>query len=296
MASRKTEPESSLRSRWLGARMRVLREDRGLRLKYVASYLGVEFGELARLERGRAVFQHDKLALLLELYGVFDQAECDHLLGLARSAFRLPRWQDDFAGPELHASMLDFLWLESVARQIRSYGPVLVPESLRTSSYVEVVLRREANEISDAQVDWWVRTYQDRHQTLDATPGTEVQAVIAESVLQRPMGATAGTLRCQLEHLVKSADSERVQVRVLRAGADYVAGMDGWFTVFDLSAPYPSRIACTGLINGVTLHEDQVADRYAAMFERLWQAALPQDESISMIRRVATDTATEPTS
>jgi hypothetical protein len=49
-----------------------------------------------------------KTAALLDLYGVYDRVEREHLLGLARDAFRLPRWQDDFAGPDLDMSMLDY--------------------------------------------------------------------------------------------------------------------------------------------------------------------------------------------
>jgi hypothetical protein len=33
----------TVRAQYLGARMRQLREDRGLTLKYIAAYLGVEF-------------------------------------------------------------------------------------------------------------------------------------------------------------------------------------------------------------------------------------------------------------
>src|SRR3990170_4346310 len=126
MPARREPDRSSLRSRWLGSRLRELREDRGLTLKYVANFLGVEFADLAGHEHGRQVFVFDKVAALLDLYGVYDRVERDHLLGLARQVFRLPRWQDDFAGPDLDVSMLDFLWLESLAQRIRCYGPVLV--------------------------------------------------------------------------------------------------------------------------------------------------------------------------
>jgi len=287
--SRRDRDESSLRSRWLGGRLREQREDRGLTLKYVANVLGVQFADLAAHEHGRQVFVFDKVAALLDLYGIYDRVERDHLLGLARQVFRLPRWQDDFAGPDLDVSMLDFLWLESVAQRICCYGPVLIPELLRTPEYVEAVVRRETKDVSDTQVGWWVRIYRDRQQALDHGRVTSVRAVLAESVLRRPVGGPTGTRPGQLEHLAKLSRSDRIQVRVLPAEVGYVPWADGWFTVFELPEPYPQRVACTGHARGVAIHEGAVADGYAGMFDRLWDAATTQSESAALIGGLAID-------
>lgn len=266
--------------------MRELREDRGLTLKYVANVLGVGFAELASHEHGRQVFVFDKVAALLDVYGVYDRVERDHLLGLARQVFRLPRWQDDFAGPDLDVSMLDYLWLESTAKQIRCYGPMLVPPLLRTSEYVEAVIRRERAPISDEQVGWWIRTYRDRQQALDNGRVTSVRAVLAESVLRRPVGGPTSTLPGQLEHLAKLGRSNRIQVRVLPAEAGYVPWTDGWFTVFELPEPYPPQVACTGQLREVAIHEGLVAEAYAGMFDQLWDAATTRSESAALTGRL----------
>jgi transcriptional regulator with XRE-family HTH domain len=289
MPSRREPDQSSLRSRWLGSRLRELREDRGLTLKYVANFLGVEFAELAGHEHGRQVFVFDKVAALLDLYGVYDRVEREHLLGLARQVFRLPRWQDDFAGPDLDVSMLDLLWLESVAQRVRCYGPVLVPELLRTSGYVEAVVRREVKDVSDAQVGWWVRACRDRQQALDNGRVTSVRAVLAESVLRRPVGGPASTLPGQLEYLAKLGRGDRIQVRVLPAEAGYVPWTDGWFTVFELPDPFPGRVACTGHVRGVAIHEGAIAEEYGGMFDQLWDAATAESESAVLTGRPADD-------
>jgi len=296
MPARREPDRSSLRSRWLGRRLRELREDRGLTLKYVANFLGVEFADLAAHEHGRQVFVFDKVAALLDLYGVYDRVERDHLLGLARHVFRLPRWQDDFAGPDLDVSILDFLWLESVAQRIRCYGPVLMPPLLRTPEYVEAVVRREVKDVSDAQVGWWVRANRDRQQALDNGRVTSVRAVLDESVLRRPVGGATSTLSGQLEHLAKLGRGNRIQVRVLPPEAGYVPWTDGWFTVFELPEPYPQLVASTGHHRSVAIHEGPVAEQYAGMFDQLWDAAATHSESAVSAGRVASDLPIESTS
>ncbi|GAA4736669.1 helix-turn-helix domain-containing protein [Phytohabitans rumicis] len=278
-------PSVSLRSRWLGQQLRQLREDRGLTLRFVADGLGVEYAEVAAHEHGRHMFHHGKVAALLDLYRVYDDVERDHLLRLARDAFRLPRWEDDFHAPALDVSRLDFLWLESVADRIRCYSTTLVPDLLRTPSYVEAVVRRESPPmIADEQVRWWVRAFCDRQQILNAATSTEVQAVIAEAALRRPVGGAANTLQVQL---AKTADGGSVQARVLPATATYLPGMDGSFTVFELPKPYPNAVACTPHLGGVAIHQERATKWYADVFDRLWRVALPPQDAATLIADAA---------
>jgi hypothetical protein len=237
------------------------------------------------------------VAALLDLYHVYAQAERDHVLRLARDAFQLPRWEGNFNAPDLGPSMLDYLWLESAAERIRCYGATLVPDLVRTAGYAESVVRRESEpeKPSEAQATWWVEAYQGR-QTLNREALTEVQAVVAESVLHRPVGGPARTLPEQLDHLAKAADAGRVQVRVLPVGAGYVPGSDGSFTLFELPEPFPHLAACTGHAHGLAVHEEQTAKRYAQVFDRLWTSALDPSESATLISRIATTLTTDPTS
>ncbi|WP_460847375.1 helix-turn-helix domain-containing protein [Phytohabitans suffuscus] len=293
MPVRRDDDEPSLRSRWLGQRFRELREDLGLTLRFVAGHVGVEFADLAACERGqRRLLKSETVKALLDLYRVFEQAERDHLLRLARDAFRLPRWEGNFDGPDLDTSMLDYLWLESVAERVRCYSATLIPELVRTPAYVESVVRREfESAASDAQMAWWVQTYHDR-QTFNGGPPIEVRAVVAESVLRRSVDGAGRTLPEQLEYLAKTADARRTQVRVLPAAARYVPGSDGSFTLFDLPAPYPRLAACTSHAHGLAVHDERTAEQYAHVFDRLCAAALDPTESASLISRLATDPTT----
>ncbi|BCB85522.1 helix-turn-helix domain-containing protein [Phytohabitans suffuscus] len=95
--------------------MRELREDRGFTLRYVSERLGLAYAEVKAFEHGGRVFQHGEVIGLLDLYGVYETGERERLFALARDTFRMSRWENDFDAPQLDTSLLDSLWLESMA-------------------------------------------------------------------------------------------------------------------------------------------------------------------------------------
>jgi transcriptional regulator with XRE-family HTH domain len=98
MPTKREQFVQTIRAQWLGQRMRELREERGLTLKYIAAYLGVEFSTLARYERAEWPFRRDHVVALLDVYGVYDERERAQLVQLAQDAWRVNRWDDDFEG------------------------------------------------------------------------------------------------------------------------------------------------------------------------------------------------------
>ncbi|GAA4725920.1 helix-turn-helix domain-containing protein [Phytohabitans rumicis] len=272
---------ASLRSRWLGQQMRDLRDDRGLTLRYVAVQVGFEYADVKAFEHGERVLHHAQVTALLDAYGVYEQRVRDRLLSLARDAFRLSRWEDDFYAPDLDVSMLDNLWLESIAERVSCYGATLVPDLLRVSGYVEAVVHRDFGPaVVEEQVRWWVRAIRDRQERFDGEPAG-LRVVVTESVLHRPVGGNGDAARLQLAHLGKAAD--RGQMRVLPSRAAYVSGMDASFTVFGLPQPYPRTVASTSHVHDAAVHEGQAAQSYASVFDKLWAAALPASESAALI-------------
>ncbi|BCB88876.1 hypothetical protein Psuf_061890 [Phytohabitans suffuscus] len=281
MPTKKQRPAPSLRARLLGDRLRALREDRGLTLKYVSGYLGVDFVDVKDIEHGTRSAHHAQIVALLDLYSVYEQGERHFAIGLARDAFRLSAWEGDFDAPELPVSTLDSLWLESLAQRIRSYGAILVPDLLRTSGYAEEVVPRECGpQASESEVVWRTRALERRQrEAFDRRPAVTVQAVIPEVTLLRPVWRADAVWRTQLDHLAKAGDS----VRVLPTRAGYLPGMDGSFTVFDLPQKYVPTVACSAYLGGVAVHEGDAGQWYADAFDRLWDAALPPAESAQLI-------------
>jgi transcriptional regulator with XRE-family HTH domain len=114
----------TLRSRYLGERMRELRDARGYSLKLAGQYLDLAFSTLARYERAEWPFRRHHVEPLLDLYGVYDEATRAQLLTLAQTATRINHWHQDGINPVLENQVwVDPRWVESRATVIASTPP-----------------------------------------------------------------------------------------------------------------------------------------------------------------------------
>jgi transcriptional regulator with XRE-family HTH domain len=280
----------TIRAQWLGQRMRELREARGLTLKYIAAYLGVEFSTLARYERAEWPFRRDHVIALLDVYGVHDERERAQLVQLAQDAWRVNRWDDDFEGTVYDATFVDYLWLESRAEEVCTYSTMVFPELLHTRDYTEALIRHTEGPSSSTQkIDRWVRSRMERQQILDAKPPTRLAAVVEEAVLHRPIGGRA-VLRAQLEHLIRAVERPHVEVLVVPTRQGLHPGLHGPFTLFRMQRPYP-EVAHVEHLGGRLFMEATRAERYSTAYDALREAALNPIDSMALITTLAEELA-----
>ncbi|GAA4472950.1 helix-turn-helix domain-containing protein [Phytohabitans houttuyneae] len=275
---RTTEP--SLRSCWLGRQLRELRLGSGVSLRYAEGVTGVPWGQIKAAEQGTHVLQVGRVGALLALYGVGDSATRELLLELARDVRCLHRWEFRADAPPLTEAVLDYLWLESHARHIRSYDPTVVPDLLQLPEYAEAVAQQ-----STSPVAWQGWACTERQQMLDGPPQM-LHTVVAEAALRRPPGRSAAVLRQQLYHLTELTAMPNITVQVLPASVPPLPGVDGSFASFDLGPPYGLVAAVHDLADPV-IHELEGAERYAGVFEQLSVAALDEATSAALITEAA---------
>jgi len=275
---RTTQP--SLRSCWLGRQLRELRVGRGFSLRHAERATGVPLGEVKAAEYGTHVLQVGQVGALLELYGVGDKEKCDLVLELARDTRYLHRWENRTDAPPLSAAALDYLWLESHARHIRSYSATLVPDLLQLPEYAEAVAQQ-----SNGPAAWWGWACIERQRVLDCPPQT-LHAVMAEAALRRPPGRSPAALRRQLSHLAEVVNTPNVTVQVLPTTVPYLPGIDGSFAAFELVPPYGPAAAVHDL-TAPAIHEQRRAEQYADVFEQLSKAALDEAASADLIAEAA---------
>jgi transcriptional regulator with XRE-family HTH domain len=287
MPTKREQFAQTIRAQYLGERMRQLREERGLVLKYIAAYLGVEFSTLARYERAEWPFRKDHVIALLDVYGVHDEDQREELIALARDAWRLDQWdKDDTPRKAQGAQVIDPWWVQSRAEELCVYANSLFPELLRGRDYAEAVIQHSlGGQPSMAKVDTLVRQHLHRQQILDSKPPTRLTAIIDEAILYRPAGSRP-ILQAQLEYLARAVERPHVNVRVLPTQVGLHEGVDGAFTVCRMRNPYPTVAILTHL-GGRMVIEGAAADRYETAFGGLSKAALSPVDSMDLIEQTA---------
>jgi transcriptional regulator with XRE-family HTH domain len=288
MPTKRTEFVQTIRAQYLGERMRELRDQRGLTLKYVASYLGVEFSTLARYERAEWPFRRDHVVALLDVYGVYDDAERAELTWLSQNARRADHWWRDglTADPTL-GPVPDRWWIHDRAAEICVYSPTLMPELVQNTAYLDEVLAHASGKQPAPEQTRKKRAYDiglrvtTLHGRQEKTPTLSV--VIDERVLHRPVAGTIG-LKTQLQHVVGMARKlPNVSVRIIREISAIHPGIYGAFTVYRMPQPYPP-VAVVEHCGGVLLIEGAAAEQYNAAFNHLSSELAESDtESIALI-------------
>lgn len=292
MPTKREQFQHSIRARYLGERMRSLREERGLTLKYIAAFLGVEFSTLARYERAEWPFRADHVTALLDVYGVYGERQREELVALARNAWRVCGWEvagvkDTGTAGVNEQPIIDHWWIQSRAEELCVYSPALVPTLLRARDYAEALIRFRDPNAPVMKVEAEVRELVDRQQVLDARPPIRLTVILEEAVLSRRIAGPAVSL-AQWEHLVRAVERPHVTVLVLPTSAALHHGVDGGFTLCRMHAPYPA-VALLDQLTGRAVVEAGAAERYSVAFDKLKAAALNPAHSMALIEQEISD-------
>ncbi|MDQ7903075.1 helix-turn-helix transcriptional regulator [Phytohabitans sp. ZYX-F-186] len=281
MPTKREQFVQTMRARLLGTGMRELRDERGLTLKYVAAYLGVEFSTLARYERAEWPFRRDHVMALLDVYGVFDESERQKLLTLAQDAWRIDQWEQDGHTGAASLTVVNHWWLQERAVELRVYAAMFIPPLLWTRDYAEAVIRATSGpQAHPSKVDSLVQQCLDRQRVLDDKPEKRLTVFMEEHVLRKPIGGRA-VLRQQLEHLVRVVERPHVKVRLVPP-ANWHAGMYGTFTLCEMERPYPPVVLLEHLGGRLAL-EAHAAENYREAFEHISGIALDTEDSLKLI-------------
>lgn len=100
-------------------------------------------------------------------------------------------------------------------------------------------------------------------------------------MLSRPIGGPA-VMRAQLEHLIASAQTDHVEVRLLSLRTGAHASLAGAFRIVEMPEPYP-QVAHMDTPAGSIYVEAGRAEKLASAYDQMWAAALNADESAELL-------------
>lgn len=279
MATAKHTP--TLRSRWLGQRLRDLRDKSNKTLKDVAEYLQRDASSVSRMEAGIHPARIPDVLAYLDLCDIADKEKRKALVQLAKES-RQSGWWDRYV--DHHGTLVDRIWLESHALQIDSFAAMVVPGHLQLRAYAEATMRATDFE-AGSHIERMIDLRMQRQKRIQAQESLVLNVVLDEAVLHRRTGDGA-VMRSQLLHLAELADSHQTRISVLPFDAPAHPSLDGSFDIMRLEAPYHTVGYVNTPAGAIFLEGDEVT-QLEERFRRLSESALSPGRSKSKIKKLA---------
>jgi transcriptional regulator with XRE-family HTH domain len=271
----------TIRRRRLGAELRRHRDAAGVTIDVVADRLGCSASKVSRIETGHTSATPRDVQDMLDIYGV-GATESDELVQISREA-RQKGWWHPYSTVLTGA----YVGLEAAARSIRAYEQQVVPGLLQTEDYAVAMIRAARPDITADEADRRVRVRMARQSLLIQDDPIDLWVVLDEAVVSRPVGGDA-VMREQLRSLVDAAELPNVTLQVLPFAAGGHAGMDGTFAILDFpEVEDPDVVFAENATGGLFLEKNDELRKYVFIFDHIRATALPPEESIRMISKLA---------
>ncbi|SDE30269.1 helix-turn-helix domain-containing protein [Glycomyces harbinensis] len=279
-------PGSSLRSRWLGERLRGLREAAAISTVEVAEFLQRDRSVVGRYETGDYPIRRADVYALLTYYGVEDKKTRETLLELCEDVWR-KGWWDPYK-KEVTKDFIDLPWLESRTDGLCTYQNMVIHGLLQTRAYAETVIRKAEEGAGEEQIQRWVDLRLGRQAILAGDGALRYTMVIEEPVLHRPIGGAA-VMDEQLKYLLDLGERKNIEVRVLPTAHGPHSGHLGSFELFVMPEQF-TDVAYVETLGGALFVESPDVDRFEFAWQDVSKAALDPKRSAALIKTILKET------
>ncbi|MET9966600.1 helix-turn-helix transcriptional regulator [Streptomyces sp. NPDC006356] len=269
--------------RRLGGELLRMRESCSLLQSHAAEALTASTAKVAKIERGQVPLRDPDIRALCHLYGETDEAVIEKLLALAkadRDRRKVQGWWHQY--PQLKAQM-EYVALEDIATQLRTWQLSFVPGLLQTADYARALAVGNGTWEDPEAIEPFVEARLARQARLTGERPLSLVAVLHEGVLRQLVGGR-DVMRAQLDHVLEAARLSNVCVQVVPFGAGAHPGMTSAFTVVSFAEPGAlDLVQADTLSTKVWLESEADAARHNAIFERITRLGLAQRDSLNLI-------------
>jgi transcriptional regulator with XRE-family HTH domain len=269
--------------RRLGGELLRLREACGLRQTHAAEALTASVTKVAKIERGQVPMRDPDVRALCHLYGESDEVVIGKLLALAkadRERRKAHGWWNQY--PQLQA-MVEYVALEDIATNIRTWQLAVVPGLLQTADYARALAVGNGHWEDLDEIEPFVESRMTRQARLDADSPLELWAVVHEAALRQLVGGRE-VMRAQLGHLLDMARRPNVKLQVLPYLAGAHPGMTSAFTIVSFAEPGALDVVHVDTTSTtIWLESDTDADHHNGLFDRITRLSLAQRNSVRLI-------------
>lgn len=273
--------------RWLAREMTARRDAKQLSQREVADRLRCLVGKVSNAETGERCFRpRDLTEILLPLYDVPEDEWPRYLDACERSKGR--GWWDEYDEDIVPRWYAYYLGLEQGAVTLSGFTMQVVPGLLQTRAYARTIMGGEASGLIEEDAAGRLDVRLRRQHLLEREPQPlVVHYVLDEAVLRRLVGGP-DVMAEQLAHLVELAERDNVTIQVLPFTRGYY--YDGQGEPVLLRFPWPDDPGVAyieGRTSGETIESEHVIADIDRAFEHVRRVALPELESVTMIKTIA---------
>jgi len=284
---------TTLPRRQLGRLLRDARTATGMSLEEAAALVQWSRPTLSRLERGETEkVKFREILALCEVYGL-DEERTGVARGLAELAPVKSWWH---AYSDLIPAWANlYVGLESSAKALTIFQPLMVHGLLQTADYARAVDRLYFPDDTDEEIERRVQVRVQRQRILTRSrEPTTVSAILHENVLRTVVGNDA-LMAAQSRHIADLSTRDNIEIRVMpfRAGIPLGAAPPP-FTIMDFGrdtrakqVAEPPQVYCEGYAGSAYLERRADVLTFRKAFRKLHQASLDTRPSRDMLREIA---------
>ncbi|MEU6859820.1 helix-turn-helix transcriptional regulator [Glycomyces sp. NPDC046736] len=275
-------PGPSLRSRWLGEKLRAHREQAGRSRAETAEFLQKDPSVVSRYETGEYPIRRADVYALLTFYSVEDEKTRETLLELCEDVWRKGWWHP--YREEVTRDFIDLPWLESRTDELCTYQNMVIHGLAQTRPYAEALIRKAEEGAEESQIHRWVDLRLERQTILSGDQALRYTMVVEEPVLRRPIGGTK-VMRGQLSHLLDLGEHENIDIQVLPTAHGPHSGHLGSFEVFVMPEEF-TDVAYVETLGGALYVESPGVERFEEAWKDVRGGALDPQRSAALIKSV----------
>lgn len=274
-------PGPSLRTQWVGDRLRKLRKQKKMSLKSVGDYLQRDASTISRYEAGEFPVRRGDMLGLLDLFGVSSEQERNDMIQLGDESWRRGWWDQHRA--DFGSSFINIPWIESRALTISAYEHMMIHGLLQTRAYAEEVTRIACpTGTSEHEIERLAELRLQRQEVIRNESATSFSCIMEEVALHRLVGSRE-VMDEQLKHLLMLGDQGHITIRIYPTSAGLHKANSGRFVIYELPEPYPA-IAHAETLGGSLYLEEESLKPFTEAWENLDKSALSAKESVELIR------------
>jgi transcriptional regulator with XRE-family HTH domain len=275
------ESNPTLRKRELGFLLRQLRNARGLSVEEVTQRALFSQTKLSRLETGRVGASPRDIRDLCIVYGITDSAQREQLMALARQGKERAWWQD------FDLPYGTYIGLEAEASSIFDYDTDIVNGLVQVEGYARAIFDAAEPPLDRSMIEQRLEARLKRQALLTQDGGPAFHLILDEGALRRPVGGSA-VMHAQIARIIEVANFPSVTFQLIPLNVGAHPALDSTFVILDFNKPSVNDVVYVeGAVGNIYLESAADLERYRKLFSRLEVIALSPEDSIALIKTIA---------